>query len=67
MNLKNAIREAYMQAIKDYYGDEAEKYIGAEVSDIDDQIGLDDLLHRIDCEIDLAVEELQYNGPWSDR
>ena len=63
MNLKDAVREAYIQAIKDYYGDKAEQFIGAQYSDIDERIGLEDLLSRIDSEINLATDELEYNIP----
>ena len=61
MNLKDAIREAYFEAIKNYYDDKADKYIGGEISDVDERIDLEGLMNRIDCEINLATEELEYN------
>lgn len=71
MNLKDAIREAYVDAICTQYGTEVTANIMAKVNfeteRFDEMIGLEDLMARIDSEINLATDELQYSGVFDDK
>ena len=68
MNLTNAVRATTIEMAKEMYDDEfVQKLLSGPRKDVDERFQLEDLVSRVECEIRLAVEELQFNVDFEDE
>ena len=62
MNLTNAVRATAIEMAKEMYEHEfVQKLLRGSREDVNERLRLEDLVSRVECEIQLAVEELEYN------
>lgn len=68
MNLTNAVRATAIEMAKEMYDDEfVQKLLSGSRKDVDERFQLEDLVSRVECEIQLAVEELKFNVDFEDE
>ena len=68
MNLTNAVRATAIEMAKEMYDDEfVQKLLSGSREDVNERFQLEDLVSRVECEIQLAVEELKFNVDFEDE
>ena len=68
MNLTNAVRATVIEMAKQMYdGDFVQKLLSGPRKVVDERLQLEDLVSRVECEIRLATEELEFNVDFDDE
>lgn len=68
MYLTNAVRATAIEMAREMYDAEfTQKLLSGSSEDIDERLQLEDLVSRVECEIRLAVEELEFNVSFDDE